>query len=64
MIEDLKNGRRSFTKMSISIAQMRGQLKTLYKGAYKWVDKVNKMSDMQVYAIYMRMLESGKFSKD
>ena len=47
--------------MSISIAQMRGQLKTLYKGAYKWVDKVNKM---QVYAIYMRMLESGRFSKD
>ena len=47
--------------MSISIAQMRGQLKTLYKGAYKWVDK---MSDMQVYAIYMRMLESGRFSKD
>lgn len=46
--------------MSISIAQMRGQLKTLYKGAYKWVDKVN----MQVYAIYMRMLESGRFSKD
>lgn len=50
--------------MSISIAQMRGQLKTLYKGAYRWVNKVNKMSDMQVYAIYMRMLESGRFSKD
>lgn len=50
--------------MSISIAQMRGRLKTLYKGAYKWVDKVNKMSDMQVYAIYMRMLEAGRFSKD
>ena len=50
--------------MSISIAQMRSQLKTLYKGAYKWVDKVNKMSDMQVYAVYMRMLESGRFSKD
>ena len=50
--------------MSMSITQMRGQLKTLYKGAYKWVNKVNKMSDMQVYAIYMRMLESGRFSKD
>ena len=50
--------------MSISIAQMRGQLKTLYKGAYKWVNKVNKMPDMQVYAVYMRMLESGRFSKD
>ena len=44
--------------MSISIAQMRGQLKTLYKGAYKWVNK------MPVYAVYMRMLESGRFSKD
>ena len=44
--------------MSISIAQMRGQLKTLYKGAYKWVD------NMQGYTIYMRMLESGRFSKD
>ena len=50
--------------MSISIAQMRSQLKTLYRGAYKWIAKVNKMSDMQVYAIYMRMLESGRFSKD
>ena len=50
--------------MSISIAQMRGQLKTLYKGAYKWVDKVNKIYNIQIYAIYMRMLESGRFSKD
>lgn len=50
--------------MSISIYQMRNYLKKLYGGAYKWVNKVNKMSDMQVYAIYMRMLESGRFSKD
>ena len=50
--------------MSISIAQMRGQLKTLYKGTYKWVDKVNKMSDMQVYAIYMRMIESQHSMKN
>lgn len=50
--------------MSISIIWMRDQLKTLYKGAYKWVNKVNKMSDMQVYAVYMRMLESRRFSKD
>ena len=44
--------------MSISIAQMRNYLKKLYRGAQKWVDKVNKMSDKQVYAIYMRMIES------
>lgn len=42
--------------MSISIEQMRGALKTLYRGASKWVTKVECMSDRQV-------LESGKFSK-
>ena len=45
--------------MSISIDQMRNYLKKLYRGAQKWVDKVNKMPDKQVYAIYMRMLESA-----
>lgn len=50
--------------MSISINQMRNYLKKLYRGAQKWVDKVDKMSDMQVYAVYMRMLETGRFSKD
>lgn len=49
--------------MSISIEQMRGALKTLYRGASRWVTKVECMSDRQVYAVYMRMLESGKFSK-
>lgn len=44
--------------MSISIDQMRNHLKKLYRGAQKWVNKVDKMSDMQVYAIYMRMIES------
>ena len=44
--------------MSISIDQMRNYLKKLYRGAQKWVDKVNKMSDKQVYAVYMRMIES------
>ena len=44
--------------MSISIDQMRNYLKKLYRGAQKWVDKVNKMTDKQVYAIYMRMIES------
>lgn len=41
--------------MSISIDQMRNHLKKLYRGAQKWVDKVDK-----VYAIYMRMIESMK----
>lgn len=50
--------------MSISIGQMRNHLKKLYRGAQKWVDKVDKMSDMQVYAIYMRMLESKHSMKN
>ena len=50
--------------MSISIDQMRNYLKKLYRGAQKWVDKVNKMSDKQVYAIYMRMIESGHSMKN
>ena len=49
--------------MSISIDQMRNYLKKLYRGAQKWVDKVNKMPDKQVYAIYMRMLESQHLMK-
>ena len=50
--------------MSISIDQMRNYLKKLYRGAQKWVDKVNKMPDKQVYAIYMRMIESGYSMKN
>lgn len=50
--------------MSISIEQMRGRLKTLYNGAYRWISKVDKMSNMQVYAVYMRMLETGRFTKN
>ena len=50
--------------MSISIEQMRGRLKTLYNGAYRWISKVDKMSDMQVYAVYMRMFETGRFVKN
>ena len=50
--------------MSISIDQMRNHLKKLYRGAQKWVDKVDKMSNMQVYAIYMRMIESRHSMKN
>ena len=47
----------------MSIEQMRATLKTLYRGAYKWCKKVDSMPDNQVYAVYMRMLEAGEFSK-
>lgn len=46
----------------MSVEQMRAVLRKAYHGAWKWVSKVNKMSDAQVYAIYMRMLESGQLS--
>ena len=37
----------------MSISQMRAALCRLYGGAPKWVDRVRKMSDNQVYAIYI-----------
>lgn len=40
----------------MSVEQMRAVLKKQYNGAYKWVNRVNKMSDSQVIAVYYRML--------
>ena len=40
----------------MSVQQMRAVLKRQYNGAYKWVNRVNKMSDDQVVAVYYRML--------
>lgn len=40
----------------MSVDQMRAILKRQYNGAYKWVNRVNKMSDAQVAAVYHRML--------
>jgi predicted secreted protein len=42
----------------MSVTQMRSILKKQYHGAYKWINRVNKMSDAQVIAVYMRMLEA------
>lgn len=39
----------------MSVDQMRGWLKRQYNGAFKWVNRVNKMSDSQVIAVYFRM---------
>ena len=47
----------------MSVSQMRSALCKLYGGAQNWVNRVRRMPDNQVYAIYMRMLEAGKFSK-
>ena len=40
----------------MSVEQMRAVLKRQYNGAFKWVNRVNNMSDAQVIAVYYRML--------
>ena len=44
----------------MSVDAMRAQLKELYNGAWKWVNKVNSMHDEQVIAVYYRMRRSGQ----
>ena len=44
----------------MSVEAMRAALKTQYNGTYKWVNRVNKMSEAQVIAVYKRMQGSGQ----
>ena len=44
----------------MSVEAMRAVLKKQYNGAYKWITRVNNMSDGQVVAVYYRMLNSGQ----
>ena len=44
----------------MSVEVMRAVLKKQYNGAYKWVTRVNNMSDAQVIAVYKRMIGSGQ----
>lgn len=44
----------------MSVEAMRAVLKKQYNGAYKWVNRVNNMSDAQVIAVYKRMIGSGQ----
>lgn len=44
---------------NMSIQQMRDALSVLYSGQ-KWIDRVKKMSDAQVLAIYNQKLSEGK----
>ena len=46
--------------MNMNVEQMRDILCKQYHNAPKWVDKVSKMPDNQVIAIYMRMLNAGR----
>lgn len=43
----------------MSVEQMRATLGRVYI-SQAWKAKVSKMSDNQVYAVYMRFLETGK----
>lgn len=42
----------------MSVDQMRAVLCKQYGGAYKWINRVSKMSDNQVMAVYYRMLNA------
>ena len=44
----------------MSVDQMRAILKKQYGGAYKWVNKVNAMSDKQIIAVYYRIVRDKK----
>lgn len=46
----------------MSIEQMRKALMSLYGPS--WPAKVEKMSDKQVYSVYMRCLNRGMFKKE
>lgn len=51
--------------LHMSIEQMRQALKekTKYSNSINWHRKVDGMSDNQVYAVYMRMLNAGELSR-
>lgn len=44
----------------MSSEEMRAILCNQYGGAHKWVERVMKMSERQVAAVYLRMLNTGK----
>ena len=48
--------------MGMTVWEMRDALKkrTKYKNCYKWIRKVNAMSDKQVMAVYFKMERGGE----
>ena len=44
----------------MSVDAMRAVLKKQYNSSWRWVNRVNSMSDNQVIAVYRRMLGSGQ----
>ena len=47
------------------VVEMRRLLKnnTKYRNSQKWATKVDRMSDNQVIAVYMRMVRAGEILK-
>ena len=45
-----------------SVVQMRERLKTFYPN-YTWAVKVDKMTDTQVTAVFLRLIKEGKKEK-
>ena len=56
----MKEDERLESSLEMSVEQMRDILCKQYYNAPKWVNKVSKMPDRQIVAIYMRMLRAGK----
>lgn len=46
----------------MSVDQMRNEVRKAYPGQ-KWYDKVSKMSDAQIIAVYHSFLHAKKFNK-
>lgn len=42
------------------VSQKREALKAAYSTSRRWATKVNKMSDSQVIAVYLRLKSQGK----
>lgn len=47
----------------MEVTTMRAILKKQYNGAFKWINRVNSMSDNQIIAIYFRMLRAGQLKQ-
>lgn len=47
----------------MSPEQMRDKLRSLYPRSANWYERVERMSDKQVYAIYNRALNEGNFKE-
>ena len=46
--------------MSVDAMRVALKTRTKYKHSYKWINRVNAMSDNQVMAVYFRMSRNGE----